>query len=111
MNTQEQQTWRNHIERQLADVNNAITNLNAQRGSLTPDSSIGRISRMEAIEAASVNSTKMANYQRQQRQLQQALLRLVSDPNFGYCEACGERIATARFELIPQTTRCVGCAP
>lgn len=98
------------ITEQLTELETAIANLELQRGSLAPDTSIGRISRMEAIEAASVNSTKMANYQRHVQALKNALTRLDSDPDFGYCDECGEPIAAARLALIPEATHCVKCA-
>lgn len=38
-----------------------------------------------------------------------ALQRLGTD-EFGYCEICGEEIATARLENNPAVTTCIGCA-
>ena len=98
------------MQTSIANLNNAIENLEAQKGSLTPDTAIGRISRMEAIEATSVNATKMANYQQQLLQLQSAQQRLDTDPEFGFCITCGEAIPAGRLQLIPEATECVNCA-
>lgn len=38
-----------------------------------------------------------------------ALLRL-DTPDYGYCEACGVRIATARLLELPYTEHCLECA-
>ena len=43
------------------------------------------------------------------RDLQAALSRL-EEGAYGLCEACGEEIAPARLEAIPEATRCVNCA-
>lgn len=110
MNKQQKQAIHQQLDEQLVELSSAIANLELQRGSLTPDTSIGRISRMEAIEAASVNSTKMDNYRRREQALLNALERLNKDPDFGYCEECSNVIPAGRLALMPEATRCVGCA-
>jgi DnaK suppressor protein len=41
--------------------------------------------------------------------LRAALQRLEQD-NYGICAVCGEDIAAARLDAIPETTLCVNCA-
>lgn len=43
------------------------------------------------------------------REVNQALQRL-QDGLYGTCEACGEPIAPARLEALPEATRCIDCA-
>jgi len=40
----------------------------------------------------------------------QAALDRIADGTYGICADCGERIAQARLEAIPEATRCVNCA-
>lgn len=110
MNKKQKKEIHQQLNEQLVGLSAAITDLESQKGSLTPDTSIGRISRMEAIEAASVNSTKMDNYRRHEQALHTALGRLEKDPDFGYCEECGNVIPAGRLALIPEATHCVRCA-
>jgi len=42
-------------------------------------------------------------------QVEHALQRLDAG-TYGVCEGCGEAIAPARLEAIPEAARCVGCA-
>ena len=40
----------------------------------------------------------------------QAALDRIADGTYGICADCGEHIAQARLEAIPEATRCVNCA-
>lgn len=44
------------------------------------------------------------------RKLEQALVRLENDPDFGLCADCGEPIAPARLMALPESELCVECA-
>ena len=37
-------------------------------------------------------------------------LRRLEEGTYGLCESCGEEIAAARLEVLPQATRCINCA-
>jgi RNA polymerase-binding transcription factor DksA len=39
-----------------------------------------------------------------------AALQRIEDDNYGICAGCGEDIAPARLEAIPEATHCVKCA-
>jgi RNA polymerase-binding protein DksA len=41
--------------------------------------------------------------------IRSALARIAAG-TYGTCEVCGEDIAAARLEAIPEATRCIGCA-
>ena len=43
------------------------------------------------------------------REIGAALARL-EDGSYGTCEACGGEIGQARLDVMPEATRCVGCA-
>jgi len=38
-------------------------------------------------------------------------LERIADGSYGICETCGEKIALARLQAIPEATQCVECAP
>lgn len=40
----------------------------------------------------------------------EAALHRLDEGSWGVCEACGERIASARMEALPTATLCVDCA-
>ena len=71
--------------------------------------SVGRLSRMDALQQQALNSANETRRQTEIAQLQAALDRIASG-EFGYCEDCGDDIPFKRLELLPTTRFCVGCA-
>lgn len=43
------------------------------------------------------------------REINQALRRL-EEGSYGVCESCGQAIAAARLQALPEATRCIECA-
>ncbi|TCO71394.1 TraR/DksA family transcriptional regulator [Chromatocurvus halotolerans] len=43
------------------------------------------------------------------REINQALRRL-EEGSYGVCESCGQTIAPARLQALPEATRCIECA-
>lgn len=71
--------------------------------------SVGRLSRMDALQNQAMAKAQQVRRDTQTRRLRAALQR-VAEGEYGYCEDCGEDIATRRLELDPAATRCIGCA-
>lgn len=40
----------------------------------------------------------------------QSALERMDDGSYGLCDNCGQSIAAARLQIIPETTQCVDCA-
>ncbi len=70
---------------------------------------IGRLSRMDALQAQAMARATGARRQTERARLEAALARLETG-EFGYCEDCGEAIAPGRLRLDPALARCVDCA-
>jgi DnaK suppressor protein len=86
-----------------------LTQLQAEAAPVSPDVSLGRLTRQEALQAQSV--AKESLHQREIRlRLVQAALRRVADGSYGECLECGETIATDRLEIQPEAALCVRCA-
>ncbi len=71
--------------------------------------SIGRLSRMDALQAQAMAQAMQARRNGRTRAVEAALDRLAGD-GFGWCEDCGEYIGTKRLDLDPTILRCVDCA-
>ena len=71
--------------------------------------SVGRVTRMDAMQ---VQAMALASDERRQRQLRRidAVLARIDDGEFGYCVACGEAIAEKRLGNDPAVPNCIGCA-
>ena len=70
--------------------------------------SVGRLSRMDAIQQQSMELATEARRRQRLAQLQAALDRIAGD-EFGWCLTCGEEIASARLEIDPASATCVDC--
>jgi DnaK suppressor protein len=72
-------------------------------------SSVGRLSRMEAIQAQAV---ALESRRRQQLKLQQikAALRRIETGDFGICPRCEEDIDKRRLDFDPTICLCITCA-
>lgn len=71
--------------------------------------SVGRLSRMDALQNQSMAKAQQTRRDTETARLQAALRRL-KDNEFGYCDDCGDDIAIKRLELDPAAIKCISCA-
>ena len=71
--------------------------------------SVGRLSRMDALQGQAMSQERQ---RRRQLELQQitAALRRIDAGDYGYCVSCGEEIALRRLEHDPAVPLCIACA-
>ena len=71
-------------------------------------SRVGRLSRMDAMQAQQM---ARETARRRQLQLQQiaGALRRIDKGDYGECFICGDDIGAARLDIEPASTRCVNC--
>lgn len=72
-------------------------------------SSVGRLSRMDAIQGQQMAIESERRRKEQILQIKAALKR-IQENDFGYCLSCGEEIALGRLSINPAATHCVACA-
>ena len=71
--------------------------------------SVGRLSRMDALQQQAMSKATQARRSGQSARIRAALARIDAD-EFGYCEDCGDEIAPARLEIDPTARLCITCA-
>ncbi len=71
--------------------------------------SVGRLSRMDALQSQAMAKALEARRQGRLRRIAGAQKRL-QDGEYGECAVCGTDIASKRLEFDPTVTRCVDCA-
>jgi DnaK suppressor protein len=71
--------------------------------------SVGRLSRMDALQGQAMSRERQ---RRRQLELQQitAALRRIEAGDYGYCVGCDEAIALPRLEHDPSVPLCIDCA-
>ena len=88
----------------LVDAANAdedVVELDQQR--------VGRLSRMDAMQAQAMAGATDARRARERRRLRQALVR-VDAGSYGLCMECDKPIPAGRLAIDPAAERCVSCA-
>tara|TARA_B100000902_G_C27305981_1_gene915498 strand:- start:1556 stop:1888 length:333 start_codon:yes stop_codon:yes gene_type:complete len=76
---------------------------------IAPENSIGRISRMDAINNKSVVEAAFRETKKKMQQLQ-AMQKKIKDLDFGTCVKCKEEIPFGRLMIRPHSKFCVNCA-
>jgi len=72
-------------------------------------SRVGRLSRMDAMQAQAMS--KETGRRRRLKLVQiEAALRRIDGDDYGFCQQCGEDIAPARLEVEPTALLCIDCA-
>jgi len=97
------------IHHEITKLEDDVNSLEEKVKPVPPDTAIGRLSRMEALNEKSVNEAALVVVKNRLRLLKRAQER-IDDEDFGSCENCGEPIPTARLQLLPEARHCVKCA-
>jgi DnaK suppressor protein len=71
--------------------------------------SIGRLSRMDALQGQAMSQEQSRRRQRELQRIAAALRRLDAG-EYGDCRDCGEPIDVRRLEMDPAATTCIQCA-
>lgn len=96
------------ITRRISETRDDIEELQELVKPIPLDASIGRISRMDAINNKTINESSLREKKQELKKLERALEQSESD-QFGICTKCGDAIPFGRLEYMPHTTRCVEC--
>ena len=96
------QSKKSKLEQQLLDAESAT-------GVVTLDqSSVGRVSRMDAMQQQSMAVSTRAKAEASLRKTLKALHRMDAD-DFGYCGQCDEPIQFKRLKVQPEASHCLKC--
>lgn len=100
-------------QKMLADISEleeTATRLRESSRPVAPDNAIGRLTRMEAINAKAISEVSLSNARNRLTRLKTALARLNNDEDFGVCRECEEPIPAGRIMIMPESVYCVKCA-
>jgi DnaK suppressor protein len=71
--------------------------------------SVGRLSRMDALQGQAMSQERGRRRQQELRRIAAALRRL-GHGEYGDCQDCGQAIDVRRLEMDPAATLCIRCA-
>ena len=110
MDEKERLVLKEKIIEQLIQTEKLVASLREDSKPIAPENAIGRLTRMEAINSKAIQEEALRITERKLVKLKRAVRRIDDDPDFGYCEDCGELIAIKRLALMPEASLCVKCA-
>lgn len=100
---------RHKIDEEIAKTNRLIVDYKEQSKPVSLDNSIGRISRMDAINNKSITESALRQAEAKLSKLNQAKDN-IGKPDFGKCIKCKQPIPIGRILLMPESNKCVNCA-
>ncbi|MBO6793640.1 MAG: TraR/DksA family transcriptional regulator [Balneolaceae bacterium] len=96
------------VHEKISELTAEISELEELTKPVPLDASIGRVSRMDAINNKSINEAALREKRKLITRLERTLER-INEKDFGLCTKCGQAIPFGRLEYMPHTTRCVHC--
>jgi len=109
MTSQQREEIKSKIDSDIAHLKEQITILEEKTKPITPDCSLGRLTRLEAMGEQHVNHKILDEDKIRLTRLTNAMMRIDKEM-FGVCLECEEDIPIERMMLRPESVRCVGCA-
>ncbi|MGB5820361.1 MAG: TraR/DksA family transcriptional regulator [Saonia sp.] len=97
------------FESEIDKTAKRVEQYNALTQPIAPDDSIGRVSRMDAINNKGVMDAALRKARERLEGLKRNLEKLGTD-DFGICVKCANKIPIERILLAPQSSFCVNCA-
>ena len=101
--------FQKQLEELEAELREAVEGKTDATAPVQVDSSIGRLSRMDAIQSQQMALGLKARQQQQLLRVQNAL-KSVANGTYGLCRRCKEPIAIERLDAQPDAVVCVKCA-
>lgn len=109
MTEEEKILFKDKLEETIGDTEKLIEQLIIDTQPISPENSLGRITRMDAINNKGVAEAALRGARRKMAKLKMALTKL-DDPSFGDCSNCSSSIPVQRLMFMPESTYCVSCA-
>ena len=109
MTAEEKQRIRIKIAGLILQSKDDIEDIERNTQPISPENSIGRVSRMDAINNKSVMEAALRNKKAKLSKLKIALSNIDKE-NFGICSMCKNPIQQGRLIFMPESTRCIRCA-
>ena len=100
---------RDIILTKIIKIKTEIADLKLLAKPIEPENSIGRISRMDAINNKTIVDRMLRNSEEKLKKLK-FNLSLIETEDFGNCRKCKKEIKINRIKLMPEVSTCVKCS-
>ncbi len=109
MNEEEKLEFTERARNEISSLAVDIQSLENDTQPISPDVSLGRLTRMDAIQNKSVAEANLASARARKQRIQERLEELDS-PDFQKCRTCGKEIPAARILYLLDADTCLECA-
>ncbi len=110
MNPDDLEIIRTRLNSKIERTKKKIAHMEDMTQPIAPENSIGRISRMDAINNKSVMEAALRTARKELEAMQDALRKITRGEPFGLCKKCNNPIPVPRLLLMPGSPYCVNCA-
>jgi DnaK suppressor protein len=97
------------ILERIAAIESSFDYLAEETKAVEPSVSLGRLTRMEALNDKGVNEHVLAQSRQTLERLKNALIR-IDKGTYGVCVRCGKEIPLPRLQHVPEALICVPCS-
>ncbi len=109
MNPEDLAHFKARLDALVEEIRAQLALADPAQESIVPDDAIGRLTRMEAIQAQAMTAAGRRRLSARLQQIDRALTDL-DEGRYGQCVRCGEAIPHGRLEVVPEARLCVSCA-
>jgi DnaK suppressor protein len=99
---------KNKINQDIEHLKDEIISLEEKTKPISPDCSLGRLTRQEMIQEQQVNEHALHESKIRLNKLNYAAIK-VNKEDYGICMECEEDILFDRLMLVPESSHCVSC--
>ncbi|MCF6309626.1 MAG: TraR/DksA C4-type zinc finger protein [Sulfurimonas sp.] len=92
----------------ISSIENEISQLQEKTKPITPDCSLGRLTRLEMIGEQQVNEHALHEAEIKLNKLKYAIQKVDKD-GYGICAECEEEIIFGRLMILPESSHCIAC--
>ncbi len=104
-----QDAYQKLLQESLGEIEEYLAKTEESAEAVSPDKSLGRLSRMEAMQDQQLLLEARRRKKMQKIAVLSALQR-IENGQFGICMFCGKPIASERLEVAPESSTCVSCS-
>ena len=97
------------ILRTQQEIEKEIQKLEEKTAPISPDCSLGRLTRLEAMQEKSINESVLEKARIRLKKIAFVLQKIDSE-EFGICSICEKEIPYGRLQIMPESTICIDCA-
>ncbi len=92
-----------------SEILHEIEELEIKTVPIEPDCSLGRLTRLEAMQEKSINESILKKAKVRLKKISFVLTK-IDNEDYGLCSICEEKIPYGRLCIVPESTICVSCA-